>query len=98
MLSTEETEPESDVELTIVSKPNSYVGILAVDENINQLKRDYDIRPKNIIEELQRFDGAKPSPYSVIMNQERSNFFWKPGGSNTNDMFTVSKNRFRITE
>ncbi|GJQ86520.1 hypothetical protein Trydic_g10420 [Trypoxylus dichotomus] len=89
-LSVEQTQPENDVELTILSKPNSYVGILAVDENYEALRSGYDIRPDNIFEELQMFDGAQSSPYSALMRDQKSDFFWKPGASNANDMYADS--------
>ncbi|KAI4464831.1 macroglobulin / complement [Holotrichia oblita] len=90
ILSTEETQPENDVDITVLSKPNAYVGILAVDQNINTLRSGYDMSMDDIFNELERFDRAITSPYSTIMKNSKSDYFWKPGTSNNKDMFTDS--------
>jgi CD109 antigen len=40
---TEETQPGTDVELIVEAKPNSYVGILGVDQSVLLLKSGNDI-------------------------------------------------------
>jgi CD109 antigen len=40
---TDETQPGTDVELTVEAKPNSYVGILGVDQSVLLLKSGNDI-------------------------------------------------------
>ena len=44
---TEETQPGTDVELTVEAKPNSYVGILGVDQSVLLLKSGNDITEVN---------------------------------------------------
>jgi CD109 antigen len=44
---TEETQPGTDVELTVETKPNSYVGILGVDQSVLLLKTGNDITKVN---------------------------------------------------
>jgi len=43
----EETQPGMDVELTVETKPNSYVGILGVDQSVLLLKSGNDITEVN---------------------------------------------------
>jgi len=43
----EETQPGTDVELTFEAKPNSYVGILGVDQSVLLLKSGNDITEVN---------------------------------------------------
>jgi len=43
----EETQPGTDVELTVETKPNSYVGILGVDQSVLLLKSGNDITEVN---------------------------------------------------
>jgi hypothetical protein len=43
----EETQPGTDVELTVETKPNSYVGILGVDQSVLLLKSGNDITQVN---------------------------------------------------
>jgi CD109 antigen len=45
--STEETQPGTDVELTIEAKPNSFIGILGVDQSVLLLKSGNDITKVN---------------------------------------------------
>jgi CD109 antigen len=44
---TEETQPGTDVELTVEAMPNSYVGILGVDQSVLLLKSGNDITKVN---------------------------------------------------
>jgi hypothetical protein len=43
----EETQPGKNVELTVEAKPNSYVGILGVDQSVLLLKSGNDITEVN---------------------------------------------------
>ncbi|XP_030765290.1 CD109 antigen [Sitophilus oryzae] len=81
-INTDETEPELDVELTVRARQNSYIGLMAVDENVFSLRPGYDITPQDVAEELQRYDIAAPSPYALISRESNKPFVWKPGASN----------------
>ena len=85
-----ESEPDSDVDITIRTQPNSYIALLAVDERVGFLRSGYDVAQEDVSEELRRYDGAVPSPFSDLERDPRSHFTWKPGGSNPGDMFRVS--------
>lgn len=89
-MNTVETEPETDIDLTIRSQPNSYIGLLAVDQNVGLLKSGYDITPNHVANELQMYDSSMPSPYWAIMKDQKSHFFWKQGASNAKDIFQES--------
>lgn len=86
-LNTVESQPEAEIDLTISSQPNSYVGLLAVDQNVGHLRSGYDLTQELVSDELKRYDIADYSPYSSVMKDANSHFFWKPGSSNTHDMF-----------
>lgn len=86
-LSTVESPPDADINLGITSQSNSYVGLLGVDQNVGKLRAGYDLTYPKIVEELQKYDLAETSPYSSVMKDANSHFFWKPGVSNTHDVF-----------
>ncbi|KAK5646677.1 hypothetical protein RI129_005141 [Pyrocoelia pectoralis] len=86
-LSTVESQPEADINLSITSQSNSYVGLLGVDQNVGKLSTGYDLTYQKIVEELQKYEIADKSPYSAVMKDANSHFFWKPGVSNTHDVF-----------
>ncbi|XP_060518644.1 CD109 antigen-like isoform X2 [Cylas formicarius] len=81
-VNTDETEPDLDVELTIRARQNSYIGLMAVDENAHNIRGGYDVTPKDVVTELLRYDIADRSPYFSVMKDAKSHFSWKPGGSN----------------
>ncbi|KAF5295443.1 hypothetical protein FQA39_LY13104 [Lamprigera yunnana] len=89
-LNTVESQPENDVSLTINSQSNSYIGILAIDQNLGKLRSGYDLTINEVEEELRSYDIAHSSPYSVLMKDDNSHFFWKPGVSNSQDTFNDS--------
>lgn len=88
--STFETYPDTDIEIEVKTQMNSYIGLLAVDQNIAKLRGGYDITENDVSKELKRYDGAVESPYYAIMKDSESHFFWKPGSSNAQDVFEDS--------
>lgn len=88
-LNTAETQPDNDIDITIRSQSNSYIGLLAIDQNVAMLKPGYDISPKYVSKELMAYDFASPSPYWAIMKDQKAHFFWKQGSSNAKDIFQV---------
>lgn len=76
--------------MIIRAQPNSYVGLLAIDQNIGHLKTGHDILQTQVAHELSGYDVADPSPYLSILADQRKHFFWKPGSSNAKDIFFVS--------
>ncbi|KAL1497123.1 hypothetical protein ABEB36_008133 [Hypothenemus hampei] len=81
-INTDETEPDLDVELTIRARQNSYIGLMAVDENVLNLRKGYDITLDDISTDLLNYDVAEKSPYSLISRSSKNYFMWKPGASN----------------
>ncbi|KAJ8960843.1 hypothetical protein NQ318_020139 [Aromia moschata] len=81
-VNTLETEPDLDVELTVRAQQNSYVGLLAVDENVGLLREGYDITATTISEELKSYDVAEGTPYPQFNKNSKSQFIWRPGASN----------------
>lgn len=55
-LSTLQAKPGQDLKITINTKPNSYVGLLGVDQSVLLLKSGNDIEKKSVFEELENFN------------------------------------------
>ncbi|XP_050306884.1 CD109 antigen [Anthonomus grandis grandis] len=81
-INTDETEPDLDVELTVRARQNSYIGLMAVDENVFNLRPGYDISLQDVAEDLQKYDVAQESPYETLSRPSRNHLMWKPGASN----------------
>ncbi|XP_014472781.1 PREDICTED: CD109 antigen-like isoform X2 [Dinoponera quadriceps] len=79
-----EVEPGDDVNLMISAKPNSYIGLLGVDQRSILLKSGNDISHEQVYKELQSYDRAEVSPYA-------DSFFgrplWRPGSGTADDIF-----------
>ncbi|XP_074100031.1 CD109 antigen isoform X1 [Cotesia typhae] len=83
-MSAEETQPGETVEVTMSAKPNSYIGVLGVDQRSLLLKSGNDISWEQVNKELKSYDMTEESPYSD-MPFERS--FWRPGSATADDVF-----------
>ncbi|XP_011686942.1 PREDICTED: CD109 antigen-like isoform X7 [Wasmannia auropunctata] len=79
-----EVMPGESVNLVISAKPNSFVGLLGVDQRSLLLKSGNDISYDQIYKELQSYDKAEASPHS-------DGFFgrplWRPGSGTADDVF-----------
>lgn len=53
--------PRSDVTINVKTKPNSFVGVMAVDKSVRSLKADHDILQADVVHELRSYDSA-PDP------------------------------------
>ncbi|XP_018316792.1 CD109 antigen isoform X2 [Mycetomoellerius zeteki] len=79
-----EVMPGENVNLMISAKPNSFIGLLGVDQRSLLLKSGNDISYDQIYKELQTYDKAEASPHA-------DGFFgrplWRPGSGTADDVF-----------
>ncbi|KAM0733061.1 CD109 antigen [Formica fusca] len=79
-----EVMPGESVNLMISAKPNSFIGLLGVDQKSILLKSGNDISYEQVYKELQSYDRVKASPYT-------DSFFdrplWRPGSGTADDVF-----------
>ncbi|XP_020282986.1 CD109 antigen-like isoform X2 [Pseudomyrmex gracilis] len=79
-----EVMPGENVNLMISSKPNSFVGLLGIDQRSILLKSGNDISHEEVYKELRSYDPGEVSPYS-------DSFFdrplWRPGSGTADDVF-----------
>ncbi|XP_017876968.1 CD109 antigen-like isoform X2 [Ceratina calcarata] len=86
-LTPEEVAPGENVNLLITSKPNSYVGLLGVDQRSILLKSGNDISYEQVYNELKSYDNVQDSPYA---NSIFDRYLWSPGSATANDVFRES--------
>lgn len=70
-LSTQQTSPGQDVDITIISKPNSYVGLLGIDQSVLLLRKGNDFEKSQVFDELEEY--SKHKPFSVSRWYENAN-------------------------
>lgn len=97
-LSTQEAEPGSKLDISIKAKPNSYVGLLGIDQSVLLLKSGNDLSRQAVLDELREYDQAERNPYLPwaggpfgLRRFKRS--FWSPGSGTANDVFEVSNRK-----
>lgn len=56
-LSSDQGKPGDQVSITVNTKPNSYVGLLGVDQSVLLLKTGNDIDKSSVFEELEKYNG-----------------------------------------
>ncbi|XP_012136997.1 thioester-containing protein 1 allele R1 isoform X2 [Megachile rotundata] len=83
----EEVAPGENVNLIITSKPNSYIGLLGVDQRSILLKSGNDISYEQVYKELKSYDLVQDSPYADSIFDR---FLWSPGSATANDVFKES--------
>uniref|UniRef100_A0A182PLQ3 CD109 antigen n=1 Tax=Anopheles epiroticus TaxID=199890 RepID=A0A182PLQ3_9DIPT len=72
-LSKEQTKPGQDVEISISTNPDSYVGLLGVDQSVLLLKSGNDITKQQVFSELEQYEERS---YGFYRRKKR--FAWNP--------------------
>ncbi|KAG5674651.1 hypothetical protein PVAND_004605 [Polypedilum vanderplanki] len=61
-LSQDEAQPGDEMKITVSTKPNSYVGLLGVDQSVLLLKKGNDLEKAAVFEQLGQFnDASRPN-------------------------------------
>ncbi|KAG5667283.1 hypothetical protein PVAND_015269 [Polypedilum vanderplanki] len=74
-LSKETAKPGEDFEISVKTKPNSFVGLLGVDQSVLLLKSGNDIEPSAVFEELGKYGETTKHNYSCYNDYENSRKF-----------------------
>ncbi len=85
--------PKSDLTLNLKAKPNSFVGILAVDRSVRSLNSGHDINKEDVINELRSYDtAAEPSfyPWFRVIQPKEGTLYWYTGASAAREVFRES--------
>ncbi len=85
--------PESDVTINVKSKPNSFVGVMAVDKSVRSLKSGHDVIKSDVVHELRSYDSAPdPSffPWFRVIEPKEGSLYWYTGSSGSKQTFEDS--------
>eukprot|EP00094_Tigriopus_californicus_P007480 TCALIF_07202-PA protein Name:"Similar to CUBN Cubilin (Canis familiaris)" AED:0.20 eAED:0.21 QI:0/0.76/0.57/0.97/0.85/0.88/35/0/3998 len=85
--------PNSDVTVNVKSKPNSFVGIMAVDKSVRALKAGHDIIHSDVISELRSYDSGKvPAffPWFQVISPKEGSLYWYTGSRGSQNVFKQS--------
>ncbi|XP_058125769.1 thioester-containing protein 1 allele R1-like [Anopheles coustani] len=74
-LSKDQTKPGQDVEISISTNPDSYVGLLGVDQSVLLLKSGNDITKEDVFGELEKYEERSYGSY-----RRKKRFAWRPYG------------------
>uniref|UniRef100_A0A1B6EFY6 TEP1-F n=1 Tax=Clastoptera arizonana TaxID=38151 RepID=A0A1B6EFY6_9HEMI len=87
-----ETEPGNNVELSLEAKPNSYIGLLGVDQSVLLLKGGNDIERDDVLNEMRSYDQSESSQFLHLLRdtRERRSTYWWPGSFTANEAFEKS--------
>lgn len=61
-MSKKEARPGQEVDITIISKPNSYIGLLGVDQSVLLLRKGNDLDKSQIFNELNEYSRKQSAP------------------------------------
>jgi CD109 antigen len=85
--------PGSDVTVNVKAKPNSFVGIMAVDKSVRSLKSGHDVIHADVVHELRSYDSAPdPSffPWFRVIEPKEGSLYWYTGSSGSRPTFEDS--------
>lgn len=54
-LATQKALPGQDIDITITSKPNSFIGLLGIDQSVLLLKKGNDLDKAEVLDELDQY-------------------------------------------
>jgi len=73
-LSAEEAQPGESLNISVNAKPNSYVGLLGVDQSVLLLKKGNDIEKSTIDSENQKYNEAEKYNYKYFEGREYGSY------------------------
>ncbi|XP_044727005.1 CD109 antigen-like isoform X2 [Chrysoperla carnea] len=85
----QETAPGKDVDITIRTKPNSYVGLLGIDQSVLALRKGNDLSLEEVEQELRSYDSGHASPYRNNEGEPMP-LIWRPGTETAYNAFQDS--------
>ena len=71
--------PAETLDIEMRSKPNSFVGLLAIDRSVRSLKSGHDIEKEDLLAEIKEYDvGQETSfyPWVQTIKNTQGNLYW----------------------
>ncbi|RWS07950.1 CD109 antigen-like protein, partial [Dinothrombium tinctorium] len=88
--SVNQTRPGSLVDVRVKTNPNAFVAVLGLDQSILLLKSGNDITQKDVIDELETYDGGKTNKIPQWYGRRKKRSFWWPGSTSAGEVFEDS--------
>ncbi|XP_059473013.1 CD109 antigen-like isoform X2 [Neocloeon triangulifer] len=93
-----DTQPGGNVDVTIRTKPNSYVGLLGVDQSVLLLRKGNDLTMHDVENELLSYDSAPREPSNPLWSpfvrdvkrRRKRSLYWWPGSADAGEVFEKS--------
>jgi len=83
-------EPGKAVDVTVKAEPNSYVGVLAVDQSVLLLRSGNDITRQDVLNEVETYDSAPRPDYTTWFSEIGGRSFWWPSAATASEIFSNS--------
>ncbi len=88
-----QTLPGKDVTINVKARPNSFVGLMAVEKSVLAFTQGHDITMSDVIEELESYNSGKDPEFFAwfrLIRPLRDRLSWHTGSSGTESVFTQS--------
>ena len=84
--------PGNTVDIELRAKPNSFVGVLAIDRSVRSLKGGHDIVKEDLLGEIRSYDsGQEASFYPWVQSlRQRDNLYWYTGSASSKAAYEQS--------
>lgn len=99
-LSSSETQPGKDVNIDVITKPHSHVGLVGVDQSVLLMKKNESLSKEDVINEMNEYhqqvsDAENPNPTGESKREYADEYF-KPFKNNDVILFTNAKKYLKI--
>nr|BAR45615.1 thioester-containing protein 4 [Scolopendra japonica] len=85
------TKPGSEIDVSVQTNPNAFIGLSAIDQSVLLLKKGNDITTKEVLTDLQNYEIGDRSPFQFddyVSPRHYSLRPWRPRSSSTLELFT----------
>ena len=85
--------PGQTVDIEMRSKPNSFIGLLAIDKSVRALKSGHDIEQADLLNEIKSYDvGQETSfyPWVQTIKSTEGNLYWYTGALGSKQVYDHS--------
>ena len=85
--------PGETIDIEMRSKPNSFVGLLAIDRSVRSLKSGHDIEKEDVLNEIKDYDvGQETSfyPWVQSIKSSQGNLYWYTGAAGSKQVYANS--------
>jgi len=76
--------PGETVDIELRAKPNSFIGVLAIDRSVRSLKAGHDIVKDDLLSEIKSYDAGQETsfyPWVQSIKNDQGSLYWYTGSS-----------------